>query len=404
MDTKFIMLSLLKKQHWLVYCFIIAVSFAIFTQFPMVDKLLLSNINQAIWFFIILAIVMNNKNVFLSKYFKYMITSFVFLFVLSNLLLLMQVKNIFPSLVRMMIIPILIYFSSCQIAKVSVDKDTLKVIISFFWIMCFVMAFQIAPNLVTNYNVWADTEVYLYDGATHKNSTAQLLSCGVLVVFVYIKAKNVIELLLKSFILIVFFMALIYVQSRSCLIAIAVALILVILVQTNTNKKIFHIFLLIISYVFVLNSNWLMNLLRHTFFIDKYSDSNGLDYNDFSSGRLEHWSDAFQVFKQHPFFGAEVESCDNFYINTLASSGIVIGFLFIILWIIRIIYNFKLLKIHSKVVNDNRSMNLLFAITVFYFTVSLFEAFPPYGPGVATMLLWLLCGYVDGEEYLDQNE
>lgn len=388
---------MIKKQHWIVYCFLFAVSIAIFAQFPFVNKDMLSSVNQVIWLAVAACTLIYDRRVRVTNYFYFMFGALSVVFVAGNILKTFGIiRHGFSTSIM---IPILIYFVSLQINRIGTGKDTIEVVLFTFLIMTMIMALQIAPSLITNFSQWSQTEVYLYSGATHKNSTAQLLSCGFLILFLYIKPQNVLGIILRIAGLLIFAMSLLYVQSRSSIIGIAVSVLAVILIQPRSKKKLAQIILLALVIFAALNSDTVMNIFNQAFFVEKYSDSSGLDINRFSSGRLDFWAAAWNQFLEHPFFGSPVSSCDNFFLFSLASSGLFIGGMYIILWLYRIYKNFTLfVGLNTKITDsENKVIFLLFGVTVFYLTISIFEALPPYGPGVATMLLWMLCGYVDGD-------
>ena len=92
---------------------------------------------------------------------------------------------------------------------------------------------------------------------------------------------------------------------------------------------------------------------------------------------------------------------DDLYLCILSDVGL-IGFVPIIsLWIVRIAKN---ISAYHK--NKTPFTSCVLCLTVFYFGESLFEAYPPFGPGVCAFMFWVVCAFLDarGEHQWKKTE
>ena len=78
------------------------------------------------------------------------------------------------------------------------------------------------------------------------------------------------------------------------------------------------------------------------------------------------------------------------YLFLMTDVGLV-GFIpIIILWVTRITKN-----VSAFIREKTPFTSCILCLTVFYFMESLFEAYPPFGPGVCTFMFWIVCAFLD---------
>ena len=65
--------------------------------------------------------------------------------------------------------------------------------------------------------------------------------------------------------------------------------------------------------------------------------------------------------------------------------------------------NIKIYRISIISDNNDKICQTTVVMSIFYLVISIFEGFPPYGPGVASMAFWLFSGYLDGK-YSQKND
>lgn len=118
----------------------------------------------------------------------------------------------------------------------------------------------------------------------------------------------------------------------------------------------------------------------------------GLD--NFSSGRIGLYKEALQTFYDSPLIGTGNYYVDCSYISILAESGI-IGFLLIeMVWWSQLV---RSLIFASK--NKNMFGYFVVSITVFYIMESIGEANPPFGPGAAVFMYWLMVELIISKKF-----
>lgn len=381
--------------QWLFYMAIVA---ALLTQFPYINKGLASIFNEIIWILTTGFIVINNaRKLEVSNYLWGMGIIMVLSYVVENLLVLMGVISSVMGYVNLIRIPIMVYFCSYYIGTteetdLSVGKKTML----FFGVLAFIMTLQVANQFITNFGAWQSTELYLYDGATHKNSSAQTLGNCILVLFVFWHPEKLLHKIVRYFGMVVAAAGLLYIQSRAALVAVGVVVIVSAFFRGEKKKILYAVLFTMLAVIVVLNSEFLMSLFRQAFFIDKYSSGGELDLNRFSSGRLDFWVAVWDKFVDSPFIGNGYTYCDNFYINVMASGGIFIGGPYVILYLVRVYKNMNYYVQSYKRGQLDYFAQFAAVVSIFYIIISFFEGFPPYGPGVSCLMFWLISGYLDG--------
>lgn len=153
----------------------------------------------------------------------------------------------------------------------------------------------------------------------------------------------------------------------------------------------------------VANLSFVRNIFNQAFMVNKYSSSQGLNLETFSSGRMHLWANALAVFSSHVFLGGGNYYVDNLYINLLAQGGL-IGSLFLIgLLFFRMYLNFQSLRCNKFRIHSNAVLKINVIASIFYIVMTIFEGYPPFGPGVASMFFWMLNGMMDWQKYLRKN-
>ena len=113
---------------------------------------------------------------------------------------------------------------------------------------------------------------------------------------------------------------------------------------------------------------------------------NPTSIDDISSNRFTYIVDAFEVFKLSPLIGVGSYYVDFGPVQLLASFGVA-GTLLLIPAFVLPFYSYdvgKHLPVYFK--------RLFLLMLVVFYMNHLFEAYPPFGPGIKTFLLWFFCG------------
>ena len=115
------------------------------------------------------------------------------------------------------------------------------------------------------------------------------------------------------------------------------------------------------------------------------------------SGRLTHYSIAWQDFIEHPLFGVGPWAyIDNFVMHTLRAGGL--WFAFCLFPAAYGTMFFTTTRFRKTLMTENAPeitkmfYEALRDMTLFYFVESMGEGYPPIGPGASAFFLWLLLG------------
>lgn len=387
----------------LINIMLYAIGIATFTQFPYINKNLFSNINYAVWGGLFIITILDLKNLYFTSTFLDLLLYCFGSYLLEFFLIQIGTINSFSNFVKLVRIPILIYYItfylSIQVDSLMLWRKINKVYLFFSLVLSAILSY----DFLSTVSSWFNSQVYLYDYGTNKNSTAQILGNALIILlfsFSNKSKKNILIKIIGSFFIVA---ALIYVQSR----AVLFSLILVFFMYFVKEKKfhdrkfIFIAFLCIIAAIIFFEP--LYALIRHVFQFDKYAQNGVLNLDAFSSGRLTYWKNAYNIFLQNPIFGIGEFYTDNFYLCALASGGLVFGGFIIIIFIKRIFINIKLFNNLKDWDIDKNYAEVFSLCTFFYIIISFFEGYPPFGPGVASMYFWILCGIVDGIQLKHYN-
>lgn len=381
--------------QWLFY---IAIAAALITQFPYINKEIASIFNEIMWILAVGFIVIDNfRKLPVSNYLLGMVMIMIFSYIAEILLIVAGVIFSMMPYVSLIRIPIMIYFCSYYMGTTENDENNVgKKIMLIFGVLAFIMSIQVAMQFLTNFETWQNSEMYMYDGSTHKNSSAQTLGNCILVLFIFWHPKKWFYNAIRYIGVIIVAAGLLYIQSRAALVAVGIVIAVSAFFRGEKKKILVAILATIVAVLIVINSESIMSLLKQAFFIDKYSMGGELDLNRFSSGRLDFWDVTWSYFLDSPFVGIGNTYCDNFYINIMASGGVFIGVPYIILYLIRVYKNIGYYWQSFKCGQIDSFAQFAAGVSIFYMIISFFEGFPPYGPGVSCLLFWMISGYLDG--------
>ena len=128
--------------------------------------------------------------------------------------------------------------------------------------------------------------------------------------------------------------------------------------------------------------------LNQALLLSKYA---GADFNTFSSGRVILWKRAADVFLESPVIGSGKHYVDCSYLLILAESGLVGFFIIETIWINKAYSCFSFR-------GDSNCRGFLFFMTVFYIIESVFEGYPPFGPGASSFLFWFYSSLIINQQ------
>ena len=393
------MLNIKSKYRQQKVFFGIVVVIALLSQFPDANKSIMTPITYIVWGLAAVFVIYREKSFVLTNYMKLFVITYSGFFIMQMLVVLSGRNTAISTFVKLVPMSAMIYYIFFYIG--CKDEELIWCVLHVYRVMIFILAIYIIITRVNgNVTTWMNSEVYLMTGSSHKNTLGQLLGCGFLEFWINYRCENRKKLVVKLAGMILLIVPLLYVQSRSALIALGICLIYAILVGDKLQNKIIKLSLMALMVCAILNLEFVLDILKQAFLINKYSNASGINIATFSSGRTQYWKEAFDVFQRYFCFGRGDYYVDNFYLAVLAQSGIFGGLCLFGLITNRMYLNFR--TFYGKRQNRKNDYMLeknVVVISVFYIIMSIFECFPPFGPGVASMLFWMLSGAVDGEKY-----
>lgn len=363
---------MIKKSSLNETILIFAVCLAVLTQFPDVNKNVLSTVNYGVWIFLLGYTLLRDFTVYASRNLYFMVGFTGVSFVISIIFEATGFYWMRYSFIEIMIIPMLVYYICYRVALDSdgFSDSIIDRVIKSYCVMTLIMAIQISLKFVTNFSSWQHTETYLYVGGTHKNSTAQILGVCFVVILNYFEPEKLLRKLIKWISLGLILVAMLYVQSRAALIAVAACIIINVFLRKELKFSIKYAAAIICLALIAFSIPEVKKIVMQAFFVDKYLVNGSLDMNKFSSGRLGYWEATWRQFCDSPFWGVGQTYCDNFYINVLACGGLFLGSPLIVYFMLRLYRNYKYIKDYAstyEAVMDYGIIKTLAIVSFYYF-------------------------------------
>lgn len=268
-----------------------------------------------------------------------------------------------------------------------------KAILVAYFVSCAIYAIWMMVAYFPGLDIWLAGFSYLFK---QKNSAGQILGVACLLSILFADRLSCRGRMIAYSYALVLFVIVTLMQCRTAMLGCIAALAYLLLIK----KRYTLLLLVVVAAVSVyLLSPEVQALVDHALFIDKY-DSASLDA--MSSGRLGLWSEAIIIFNESPLFGNGNYYVDNFYIDALANLGIIGAIVFFSLWFTRIVINYRGAGERRSGNPSYMQLSLREAVcrylpilSVFYIVESLFEGYPPFGPGSCAFIFWMMCGFSD---------
>lgn len=286
-------------------------------------------------------------------------------------------------------ISLITYFIGTFLHQLNFTYEYLSKVLIVFVGCVLLLALQIQIEYFPSVTTWLSQESYAY---TKKNSAGIIFGLTIIILLYCLKANSKKKNILRYVAIVYLCFILLLIQSRAAIISLSIACIARALFVKKDRRK--YIFTIILLMIIAFRNDQLMNLVNKSFLIDKYA---GTNLNTFSSGRFDYWAEAWAVFLENPFLGNGSFYVDNFYINTLTETGLVGFILIATIVFFRMVENLKMTKSIFSFGNAEEYYYTIKIISVFFIVDSIFEGYPPIGPGVSTFLFWLLSGYIDAD-------
>lgn len=216
-----------------------------------------------------------------------------------------------------------------------------------------------------------------------KNSASVILLCAILIPMLNLRFKNkwisIIEYALFAFM----FYVIVLLRSRATFIGVFYIIYYFIFRIRNRKLTVSVLLLTAFAVIWVLTHSGLYHTVVDGILL---AGRDAEDLNELSSGRVYFMAETWDLFIQNMWFGNGNMYMDCMPLVVLAQYGIVGA---------SMVFGF-LLFMGEKIYKFNRN-NFFFLTSFLLFNVlmlnSLFEAQPPFGPGIKCFMLWMMLGF-----------
>ncbi|MBE6808471.1 MAG: O-antigen ligase family protein [Ruminococcaceae bacterium] len=346
----------------------------------------------ACWGIVLAYSLLAKKAVYINSYIKTFGLTMLFI-LLHNIVAFfiydkIQISNYF----QVALIPLFVFFTMFQVAGHITPEQFDKILVTYCVCGVF-LALYLHIEYVPDMNTWLSSEVYIYGS---KNSAAQIFISTAIILLFYFKSDKKAVNILKCFLVIYLAVISMLLQCRTALLGFVCVVAYYVFIRSDKKRRLFFLIILLLGVLFVISNKSLWEIVEHTFFLDKYDDA---DLNQLSSGRLDLWVEALQMFSQKPILGNIYYYVDGMYISVYAALGIIGGTAILIPWFKRVSRNFKALSFAQKHKSITNLESTICYLTIFYLIESTLEGYPPFGPGACSAMYWLLCAYMDYTYY-----
>lgn len=329
----------------------------------------------SVWIFILVSFgIFNFHNIKLSNF------SLSFIFIYVGYLIYCFLKSFYDPIYYdsnfiMVLLPPLLITVIGDFYKPAASYDDVQKLMVVFIISALLYAVYVQITYFTSLYDWMGNRVYAFSS---KNSAAQIWGCATILIFTLLKFKN--KLIQLGFYFIAGYLVLLCMlsQCRTAILGMSLACAWF-MIKNKKYRILLLLAALIVLLIILLNWDSFSIYFNKVMFLGAEDD---LDANKLSSGRIGYYEDAIQQFSTNPLLGVGPYYVDDHYLCVLTDSGILGTILIESIWLKRIFLNFKY--------EGKANISLfLTSITLFYCVESLFEAYPPFGPGVCALVFWL---------------
>lgn len=257
-------------------------------------------------------------------------------------------------------------------------QSTLNVLCLILVIAGLWLSYDVYQSSFVDYDIMSRTYAF-----GRKNSMAQILLCvGVIVAICYSSRHKYFHWFFLSLTAPLLYMVFVL-KSRATLASLLFVYFYFIVVTKNKKAK-WTLLVLLIGIVLYI----LLNPQAYAVVVDGIllAGRDSTDLNSVSSGRDEYIMEALGHVHNNLWIGIGDYYVDCMPVNVLVQYGL-LGLVIILSYIV---------SIWRKVCALNRDENLNIATYLLFFAFlinSLFEGFPPFGPGVKCFMLWMMLGF-----------
>lgn len=240
------------------------------------------------------------------------------------------------------------------------------------------LAFQVYTGYLKDANIMSATYAY-----GDKNSVAQILLCCAFFILLFFKSENKSILYLTRFIAVTLLIVMVMTKSRATLVSALYIVYYYAFKYGSKQLKIRFVSFAVLAVIILLLNSSINEIIVQGILM---GGRNSSDVNSLSSGRLVLYTIALTKIPLHPWIGSGDYYVDCMPLNILTEFGL-IG-LSVVLAFITYIFTFLRKRQKADIVH-----NAAFVIYVSFLLNSIFEAQPPFGPGMKCFILWMLFGF-----------
>lgn len=256
-----------------------------------------------------------------------------------------------------------------------------------FCINLFIITTLFALDALINYRA---TEISITDreyAFEFKNSMAFIMLLALIGIFLNIKLSSPLSKLIVYAGLLLILVVVIIQKSRATLIGLVVCILYYIIKGQSRKLKWALICLSVFGVILVLVSPRMYDLVvNNIIFANRYIAGSEFNLDEISSGRFSIIGYRMSFLRGHEIIGIGNMYLDCFPLAMLLQYGIV-GLAGMAVFVISIYRNI------IRKFNQSDPLQLTgFLLFLIAMTNSLFEAYPPFGPGVKCMLIWVFVG------------
>ncbi len=327
----------------------------------------------ASWIFVIAwGFIKNNFNAKISNFAQIFLMSFIAFCSFCLVFGLFDELYFTANYIFVLAVPLLVTLAADMYSNI--EECLLNRLAKLYLVSSIIFALWVQIVYFPSYGEWMGAQSYVFG---QKNSAGQIWCSAMLIAVLFIKYKNKNQKYMAYAGAFYLFVMTAIVQCRTAILAVAVSMVAYIV--SKSKHKIRFVLLLLLSIVLLYVIPFTHEFVEKVLFLSKYAESDS-DLNTFSSGRLYYYEIAISKVLSSPFIGVGSYYVDCSYLSVLAESGL-IGFFIIENVVIRKFRQcFKLSKEYK----------LIFFMMFFYMVESLLEGFPPFGPGVSSLMFWFI--------------
>lgn len=231
-----------------------------------------------------------------------------------------------------------------------------------------------------------------------KNSAGQIIGIAILMLFSLkqLKRKTWVQYIL----IVTFCFFLLITRCRSSLVGLTVAGLYFVKDLKLRNK--FLVVFLGVALILFIFGDFLIDFVSSSLRLESYENA---DLDTISSGRISLLREGWAHILESPWMGSGYFGFDAFYISVFSRYGLLGAPLILLIYGLRVFRNFNTKRTCMYIgcgVYFDSGLFLRMA-SLFYLCISCFEGIPPFGPGVACCMFWLISGFIDTYETGHKN-